>query len=114
MVSGLPGDFPFPPKEKFHSILEQKEKETPEGNLLNGGVFVRSELPEIDIPIVAIKKKLKIESENQQINAMEFDHSKQVKFCGNPPIEYTMFPDCEYDRTAIHKSGKWDKYLMQQ
>lgn len=104
MVSGLPSDFPCPPKE-------QNTKENLIEPIIGGGVFVRSELSqEIDVSILPVQKRLKVEV-NLEIENEESGQNNRVKFSVEPPKEFPMFPNCEYDRTS-RKSGKWVKYTM--
>ena len=103
MVSGLPKDFPCPPKEKPKQ----------EGVDVSSGLFVRSELPELDNSVPPVAKKPRIEIENELLDDNKTDPNKKVKFCENPPVEFLMCPDSEYDRSTGPKLGKWKKYLMQ-
>lgn len=106
MISGFPSDFPCPPKAQII-------KEIAVDSISGGGVFVRSELSDAaDIPISPAQKRPKIDLEAENI---ETSQNNRVKFCVEPPKEFLMFPDCEYDRTSIHKSaGKWSKYTTTQ
>lgn len=102
MVSGFPSDFPCPPKEE--NVKEFKAELN-----FESGVFVRSELSEVDVvPISPVQKRSKItlEAEND-----ETGQNNRVKFCIEPPKEFAMFPDSEYDRTSI---GKRNKYTVNQ
>lgn len=106
MYTGLPSDFPSQLKlEGEQQVLNTKSQ-------IECAVFIRSELPELDIPVTPIGKKPRIDTENQ-VDNNKLDSSRKVKFCSSPPVEFIMCADSEYDRSTDRKICKWKKYLTQ-
>ena len=105
MLKGFPGDFP----------ISNKNNET--------GLFVRNEID--DNGNVPLTKKAKIAEEiaevaevvgieKQEGKENQSNNLRHVKFSGAPPVEYSTFPDSEYDRSPLNKPAccKWKRQLI--
>lgn len=78
--------------ENFPSSLNKIEK-------IEYGLFVRSEIDEkVNSPVA---KKAKIDETFEQ-KENEIPSPKHVKFSSAPPMEYSTFPDSEYDRSSLN------------
>lgn len=133
MLDGLPSDFPNsfkPQKQQINTKILQDEKFN-----CSNALFIRNiELDEKDMnksllckSIIecedVIMNEITIKTENlckrknnlfdelfDEINDLENNKQKHVKFSTEPPIEFVTFPDSEYDRTSSLKIKGRDYY----
>ena len=111
MLKGFPGDFPISNKNNETGLFVRNEIDDNRNFPLTKKVKIAEEIVEIE-KVAEVAEVVEIKGQEGKEN--QSNNLRHVKFSGAPPVEYSTFPDSEYDRSPLNKPTccKWKRQLI--